>query len=141
MSCLENIEEEKRKRKRKKPLLSNAKSNLLPVKIEGSKVYFGIDGAIRVDGKELGELQIMWFKQPEQLQKMGSSYWAASSKSQQPVKSEDIALYQGMLEGSNVNIVKAMVDLITTNRNYGAIHKAIQAMDQLDEKSLSMTRV
>jgi flagellar basal-body rod protein FlgG len=42
---------------------------------------------------------------------------------------------QGMLEGSNVEIVTEMIDLIASQRAYELNHRVIQAADEMLRKS------
>ena len=44
---------------------------------------------------------------------------------------------QGFLEGSNVNSVKEMVDLISTMRSFEAGQKAVQALDDTLGKAVN----
>ena len=45
-----------------------------------------------------------------------------------------------MVEQSNVNTVDEMVNLINVNRSYQAAQRAIRAMDDIDERAISLTR-
>ena len=49
-------------------------------------------------------------------------------------------LLQGSLEGSNVEIVQEMVDMITSMRAYEINSKAVQNADQMAQVANSMVR-
>lgn len=58
------------------------------------------------------------------------------------IQPEDVTVEQGMLESSNVNVVKEMVKMITIQRAYEAGQKVIQTVDStLDKDVNSVGRV
>ena len=112
-----------------------------PIKIEGKDVLVGSDGGILVDGKELDVLNIVTFIEEPKLLKQGNSYWAPVDKNQTPIPFDDATIHQGFIENSNVDAVKEMVKLISINREFDASQKALRAIDELDEKSISLSRI
>jgi len=87
------------------------------------------DNLQRVD-----RLQIVDVKRDRYLQKQGNSYWQSTDASGPP----DILpagarpkVRQGFLEGSNVNPVQEMVEMIEVNRAYDANQKTVQTEDAL----------
>lgn len=48
------------------------------------------------------------------------------------------SLKQGFVEGSNVNIVREMTDMITTTRTFESAQKAISAYDQMADKLVNV---
>ncbi len=126
-------------------LINNSGDKVLgkkgPIKINGKDFSVGEDGAILVNGKELDTLQVVDFKQPTRLTKMGNSYWVPSSTEQKPINLEDAVIHQGMVEGSNVDSVQELVKMITVNRSYEASQKVMRSIDDLDEKSISIAKL
>lgn len=112
-----------------------------PIKITGSKFTVGVDGSVNINGKQIDTLKVVNFNNPHTLSKMGNSYWVPSHASQKATELSSFSVQQGMLEGSNVNTVSEMVNMIAVNRGYEATHKAIRTIDELDDKSISMARV
>ncbi len=51
------------------------------------------------------------------------------------IVASDAKVEQGVIEASNVNVVKEMVDMITITRAYEAGQKVIQTVDTMLEKS------
>lgn len=121
---------------------------------DGSRVM-GKDGFIRVDQdsnaavsiNDYGEviqdddvkgiLRISDFKKPYKLLREGNSYFKPQQPDNPVVESQGYAVKQGFLEGSNVNIIKNMVDMISTYRNYEADSKALLSQDETLEKAVS----
>lgn len=85
---------------------------------------------------ELGQLTIASFANPGGLQAMGDNFLletAASGPAQIGVAGEEGrgGIRQGMLEGSNVNIVEELVDMIECQRGYEINSKMISAVDEM----------
>lgn len=85
-------------------------------------------------------LKIVDFSEPRYLQKQGSSLWKATENSGSPVAVDlgrTTQVEQGFLEGSNVNPVTTMVQMIDVNRAYEANQKTIQTQDSLAGKLIN----
>jgi flagellar basal-body rod protein FlgF len=87
------------------------------------------DNIERVD-----RLKVVKFEQPRYLQKKGDSYWQSTTNSgeaQIVPENQRPKIRTGFLEGSNVNSVREMVEMIEVNRSYEANQKMIQSQDSL----------
>ncbi len=85
---------------------------------------------------ELGRIEIARFANPSGLQAIGDNILvetAASGAPQVGAAGEEGRgiLRAGMLEGSNVNVVEELVDMIETQRAYEVNSKMIQATDEM----------
>ena len=105
-----------------------------------SEISIGPDGTVtyREDGEmqDAGQLQLAMFSNPEGLLKLGENLFAeteASGAKQETIPGENGsgALQSGMLETSNVNPVRELIDLITTQRAFELNSQAVQAGDQV----------
>ncbi|MEM7646451.1 MAG: flagellar basal-body rod protein FlgG [Pseudomonadota bacterium] len=91
----------------------------------------------RVSKPELaGQIEIVTFINPAGLKALGKNNFvptAASGEPQEglPGKGHYGSIAQGQLEGSNVNIVEEMVNMITSQRTYETNSKVMQATDQM----------
>ncbi|MCK4541885.1 MAG: flagellar basal-body rod protein FlgF [Spirochaetales bacterium] len=88
----------------------------------------------------LDKLKIMNFERVRYLKKQGSSMWASNRESGEAFLQETggtTKVYQGFLEGSNVNSVTEMVRMIEVNRAYEANQKLIQSEDYLSGKLIN----
>lgn len=84
----------------------------------------------------VGQLQIASFINPSGLKALGKNNFAPTAASGEPQvglpgRGHYGAVAQGQLEGSNVNIVEEMVDMITSQRTYETNSKVMQATDQM----------
>ena len=96
-------------------------------------------GEIFDGGNTIGRLAVVDFVQPDDLQKQGSSYYALKSNAgSAPLQTEEMKIHQGFMEGSNVNVVEEMTDMITANRVFEAAQKAVKGHDQMDEKLINV---
>ncbi|SIS46750.1 flagellar basal-body rod protein FlgG [Neptunomonas antarctica] len=102
----------------------------------------GVDGTVTAvvagspDPVSLGTLEIADFVNPAGLQAIGQNLFietAASGAPQiaSPGEAGTGILRQGMLEGSNVNSVEELVNMITTQRAYEINSKVISTADEM----------
>ena len=105
-------------------------------------ITIGADGTIsaQLAGEsaptELGQIQTARFVNPSGLQARGSNLFTETAASGAPqVGAAGIdgrgQLRQGALEGSNVNVVQELVDMIETQRAYEVNSKMISATDEM----------
>ena len=106
------------------------------------KVTVGTNGIVsatlagQVEPQELGLITLANFSNPAGLEAMGGNLYRQTGASGEPMEGQagDDALgtlKQGTLEGSNVNVVEEMVDMITTQRSYEMNAKVVSAADQM----------
>jgi flagellar basal-body rod protein FlgG len=103
----------------------------------GDSAQFSISdsGEVFQGAESLGKLSVVNPTDPDALQKMGSSlYGFRPNKNPEVTNVVNPGMKQGFLETSNVNIVKEMTDMITTNRVFESTQKAISAYDQMADK-------
>ncbi|MBR1740833.1 MAG: flagellar basal-body rod protein FlgG [Lachnospiraceae bacterium] len=100
----------------------------------GNIFYRDNDGVVGPMGIRIGATQ---FNNPSGLRKIGDSYFAVTPASGEPrVEGQDASLKvskikNGYLEGSSVEAVDEMVDMIVTQRAYEMNSKAIQASGEM----------
>lgn len=86
--------------------------------------------------QNIGQIELVNFVNPAGLRSLGKNVYVPSSASGLPQQAQPGAqglgqIAQGELEGSNVNIVEEMVNMITAQRAYETNSKVIQASDQM----------
>ncbi|HEX8956837.1 MAG TPA: flagellar hook-basal body complex protein [Burkholderiaceae bacterium] len=89
---------------------------------------------------QVGQIELATFNNPGALNPLGNGVYAPSDSSGRPTYSKpgdsnSGTLAQGALEGSNVNMVNQMVNLMVAQRAYELSAKVIQTSDEL----MSMT--
>lgn len=94
-----------------------------------AKVDIGGTGDILADGQIVDRLLIAQFDDTTKLAKVGDTAFQTDEAPLPPASS----VVQGVLETSNVNIVKEMVSMINLNREYEMNSKMLQTLD--DEAS------
>lgn len=110
---------------------------------EGAQsITIGGDGTVSVqlpgqsETTELGRIETARFVNPSGLQALGSNLFTESAASGTPQTGAAGTegrgtIRQGMLEGSNVNVVQELVDMIETQRAYEVNSKLISATNEM----------
>ena len=105
-------------------------------------ITIGNDGTVsatiprQAEPSQLGQIQVASFPNGAGLQATGDNYLletAASGAANLGIAGQDGRwnIRQGMLEGSNVNVVEELVDMIETQRAYEVNSKMISATDDM----------
>ena len=92
------------------------------------KPTMGLDGTIYQNGNAVATIQIQDFEDYNYLKKYGENYYDLVEDAT-PIEST-ATVYNGMLEASNVQTVKEMVNLINYQRAYETNQKMIQAHNE-----------
>jgi flagellar basal-body rod protein FlgG len=102
----------------------------------GLEFSVGEDGAVRVNGKDVGRMRIEDFPQPGSLDKTGQGYFRpAGGEGGEPLA--DFSIAQGFLEMSNVEAIQSMVEMIEILRGYESYQRVIRAVDEANAKSIN----
>ena len=112
-----------------------------PIAIEGNDIKVDENGGVHVDGGFVDKLNLVEFRSPQRLQKLGRNLFAPVDNDNVPLPSDKVKVRQGMVEESNVSSVKEMVGMIGANRTYEAVMKAMKNINRLDEQAISLTRM
>ncbi len=94
------------------------------------QITVGPDGTISAGGNNLGQLAIRSFE-VDALTKEGDTRFIAEGQGEV----SDAQVLQGYLEGSNMNAVAGMNELITVSRSFEAFQKVIDTFKQLDDRT------
>jgi flagellar basal-body rod protein FlgG len=105
----------------------------LPRGVDPSKVTIGADGTVTAAGRRVGQIQLVTVPAPTGLQAAGNGYFTTTAASGGIRRATTATLQQGMLEGSNVNLADAMVDMMDAQRSYAMASKAINMQDRMME--------
>lgn len=102
-----------------------------PVQAGGGLLTVDNDGTVLVDGQERGRLRIVDFVVPNSLEPRGDGgLRALPDHAPEEVPAGRIAVLQGHLEGSNVDAVRTLVDMIAAQRAFEIGAKVLQANDE-----------
>ncbi len=108
-----------------------------PIQINGhGKITITQDGVVYVGNTQAGIIDIVDFKDRGLLRKIGENlYQNKGNNPEQPVNKP--TLYQGFLEGSNVEVVTEMVKMIDTLRNFEQLQKVMVNTNEEDRNLIT----
>jgi flagellar basal-body rod protein FlgF len=101
---------------------------------EGGPLSVSREGSINQDGIVLGTLRVAMFQTPGGLERLGSNLWRATDETPQPAT--EARIRGGFVEGSNVNAVLELTEMIEISRAYTSISKMIAQSDELRGASI-----
>ena len=114
----------------------------ITVPANAASLTIGNDGAVSIttpgiaQAQQIGQIQLADFINPSGLQPVGENLYLETTASGTPIianpgNNNTGTLIQGALEGSNVNVVEELVNMIETQRAYEMNSKAISTMDEM----------
>jgi flagellar basal-body rod protein FlgG len=120
-------------------------SDATSVSISRTGVVSATRGNATAAPEELGRIELARFVNPAGLMAQGENLYTPTAASGDPVtgfpQDEGMGrLVQGALEGSNVEVVQEMVDMITAMRAYEINSKAIKNSEQMLEIANNLVR-
>jgi len=105
--------------------------------IDGSDVNVDGAGNVVVDGMPVGKLRIVRMTENGALRKVGDALFELDENRGAEEALDYGGVQQGFLEGSNVNAVKVMTELIEVQRGYESYQKMIQTMGEMASRVIS----
>ena len=109
-------------------------ANGTAITIQGSQIDIDSKGNVLVDGTPSGTLSIVDFNKPYALNKIGNALFVPENPKVLP-QAGTAQVQQGRIEGSNVDSITEMVQLIETNRYFEACSKVIKGFDDVTAKA------
>jgi len=103
------------------------------VQIVGGPVSIAPDGTVSVNGAVAGKLKLVEIKPGTALESAGGTYYTAPQSAE--IADPHSSVRQGMIEASNVNAVSATVELITIQRQYDLMRRALSIFDSQFNKT------
>jgi flagellar basal-body rod protein FlgF len=95
----------------------------LPITLPSGEISISPDGTISASGAVAGKLQIVEFAPGTVPMAAGNSYYSVPAAAVRAAADSNVR--QGMLESSNVNSVKAVVDMIAVQRHAEMLERAM----------------
>lgn len=93
------------------------------------------NGEVWQDAQMIDRIPLWRFEEPESLERVGQNLFFYGGKPEGAKTVQGADLRQGWLEGSNVNAIKNLTDMIVAHRSYEAYQKAVANYDQIMQKS------
>ena len=103
----------------------------IAIPAEAKQIAVATDGTVSADGEIVGTHELVRFA-PKQLTREGGSLLAAKGKPQDGVPP---LVRAGMLESSNVNVVRGVVDLVKVSRTYESLMRVIQGYHDVESRA------
>jgi len=100
-----------------------------PISVGGGELSVSETGRVQVDQTDVAAIQVVEVEDNTQLQKNGQGEFLVPDNVE-IAQAVEYSIRQGYLESSNVDVVKEMVDMIVSYRNYEADAKSVQAQDE-----------
>lgn len=108
---------------------------------DGANLRINPNGEVLVNEKSMGTIQIVDVKNPDSLQQISTNDFIIRSNTEIEYRNPDSAsIKQGWLEGSNVDIVSEMVQMIELQRLFELGSKVIQTNDTTLDQSIKIAR-
>ena len=113
----------------------------ITIPANATQVMVGNDGTVSVymPGENapttVGVLRVVDFPKPYDLQKTGEGLFVPGDPQASPTAVPNTKVVQGALEGSNVNTISEMVQMIEASRYFEACTKVIKGFDDMTAKA------
>lgn len=98
---------------------------------EAQSIAIGVDGQVTADEQVVGKLELVKFA-TNQLRREGGSLFSATGR---PQAGDPPKVRSGMLEASNVNVVRGVVDLVKVSRTYESLMRVIQGYHDVESRA------
>lgn len=100
-----------------------------------AKITITKEGEVLTRDGQVGAISVVEFQDKHALRKEGNSLYITPDENNVIRTNIKTSLNQGFLEGSNVNAIEEMSELIKAHRHFESIQKAINAYDQISGKA------
>lgn len=114
--------------------LVNGEGGPITVNTTGGPLSVSREGSISQDGVAIGKIKVMKFQTPGAMERVGSNLWKPTDE--QPQAAPDAKIAAGFIEGSNVNAVLELTEMIDISRAYTSVAKMISQADELRGASI-----
>ena len=101
------------------------------------QVSIGPDGTVSVNGALAGKLRVVDFPEGTPLESEGQTYYSAPKGVEKAAT--EFSVRQGVLESSNVNPIAATVELITVQRQFDLMRRALSIFDSQFNRTAAET--
>jgi len=106
-----------------------------PIVIVGQPVSISPDGTVSVNGAIAGRVKLVEFQPNASISSRGGSYYSAPAT--EALAASQSSVRQGMLEGSNVNPIRGVVELISAQREVEAMRRVLTMFGTEIDKTAS----
>lgn len=91
------------------------------------------DGTVAADGQPVGKLLLAEFENPQSLRPVGDVLYTTDAD---PLPATNTVVKQGMVEGSNVNSIREVTNMISVLRDYQSIQSVVSDEDERQSSAI-----
>lgn len=102
----------------------------------GRSTDIATDGAIRQDGADVGNLEIVEFAGAEGIAKHGNNYFRVTDPSVRPSAASGATVEQGKLEASNTGSAESAVRLVNVMRQFEMLQRAVTLGGEMNRAAI-----
>jgi flagellar basal body rod protein FlgG len=99
------------------------------IQLPTGKVTVSQDGSLYVDNNRVAAFGVVTIKDASKLARLGDSLITTTANNT-AVAGKDIIIHQGAVEGSNVNSILTMTEMVATTRDFEATMKVVEQYNQ-----------
>ena len=103
------------------------------IALEGNKIEISSSGEVFADGISVGTIKVVDFEDRNKLQRVDGGYYY-SKEAGQEIEAD---INQGYLEASNVDVMREMVQMVTSLREFESYQKMIHEFDEASSKTIN----
>ncbi len=107
------------------------------IKINGYDISIDEGGEVSVDGAAVDTISVVSIANAQILRKIGGTLFSSPGSRVEENKAENVKVKQGFIETSNVNVVKAMTEMIDVLRGYESYQKIMQTLDDARKRAVN----
>ena len=100
--------------------------------LQAGAVSISANGAVMLDGAEVGRLQVVRFQDPSLLERVGGTRFRVPQGAAAASETVEADVVPRSLEMSNVSTVTSMIDLVAANRAFEMYEKTARTIDELN---------
>ncbi len=104
---------------------------------DDTDISIATDGSISTNNGERGKLGVVSFANEQNMKRRGNSLYETDQAPQPPENMTEFTIRQKAYEGSNVNPIESMVEMIDVMRAYEAATKQSGGIEEMRKDSLS----
>lgn len=116
-----------------KPVLDD-KGKEITINLQKGPVLIGKDGNITQNSGQVAKLGIVSLQKPGTMKKIGDNLWQANGETPKAATNFEVA--QGMVEGSNVNAVVELTNIMQISRAFESATKLQKEAEDLKSKAI-----
>jgi flagellar basal-body rod protein FlgG len=106
------------------------------IRVTSNEPRIDKQGRIWENDTQVGQLKVVTFSDPRNLQKVGAGLYRAENMTGQALDDDAIRVRQGYLESSNVVMMNEMVQMMETMRHFETSQRLIKGYDELLDNAI-----